>query len=404
MKKVLRNVYNKCFKHFLPQSIRQKLKRVDAKEYPIIIHPEEMYEKVYHIKDATWETEEMFEVWNMSKSYKLAMHHPEQDILRIEKAYVIPRSDVAITEQGVVWDKFYMPIFSYSRPLDADVLDYDNDKICVRKANTVIKVEGECLSMLGVFAGTWSHFIVQFLPKIYYAERAGLLDKNITVIVPNYKDAQVKELVYNVLNKHKTCKVKEDEAIDSHVRYACDILYWIPTASAISNDTLFPFMYHNIIPKQVMDILHGEVFGSYPVQKDGPKYDKIYLVRRNAAYRNVINVDEVEQFFKEKGFVLIHPEKMSMIEKLSVFRHAKWIAGPHSSAWTNAMFCHQANGLMITPTSWTHDSFLGYNIRKEECDIKIIPGIEKGFHSSQNDFYVSMKDVQDAYNSVFGTD
>lgn len=383
-------------------SFRKKLKRADSIEYPIIKNPEEVFEKVYHIKDATWEMEEMPEVWNMSKRYTFTMYHPEQDILRIEKACVTPESDIVMTEQGLVWDKYYVPMFDYSRPLDSDIATYDLEKVQLRKADTIVHVEGECVSMLGVFESIWTHYLVQFLPKIYYAERAGLLDKGVTVIVPDYKDEQVKELVYAVLNRHKNCKVLVDEAVGSRVRYACDTLYWIPTAASISNDTLFPFMYHNIIPKQVMDILHEEVFGTYPVLKDGPKYDKIYLVRRNARFRNVINVDEVEQFFKEKGYVFIQPEKMTLVEKLSVFRNAKWIAGPQSSAWSNTMFSHQAKGLMITPISWTHDSFVGYNIRKEDCDIMIIPGIERGFNGSQNDYSVSIKDIQEAYEAVFG--
>ena len=100
--------------------------------------------------------------------------------------------------------------------------------------------------------------------------------------------------------------------------------------------------------------------------------------------------------------MFIQPEKLSLIEKLSVFRNAKWIAGPQSSAWSNTMFSDHAKGLMITPISWTHDTFVGYNIRNDECDITILPCVEQGFYGSQNDFSVSIEDLIEAYLTVFG--
>ena len=278
MKKLLRKIYNNGVKQLLPDSFRMWLKQKDSVCYPIIKNPEEVFEKVYHIKDATWEAFEMPEVWNMSKRYTFSMYHPSQDILKMDNACIYNNSDVVVTSEGVSWDKFYLPMFSYMHVMDSYLTSYNNETISIRKSKKMIQVKGACISMLGVFADIWSHFLVQFLPKLYYAESAGLLDSDITIILPDYKDEHVKELVKNVLQNHHKCKtISVPNVSDGREEYKCDLLYWIPTASALSNEYVFPSMYHIVIPQCVENILHKKVFDTYPIETNAKHYDKIYL-------------------------------------------------------------------------------------------------------------------------------
>ena len=397
--KFVRTIWSRI-KRYVPKSWRQKIKEADSKEMMLLDNPESIYEKAYHIKDATWETVEMPEVWNMSKSYAFSMRHPAQDILRIPKVLVSPGSDIVIADNKIIWDKYYSSIFPYTLPLDSNLATIDANRVRIRNVDTIVPMDGECISMLGVFDDIWTHFIMQFLPKLYYAQEAGLLDKDITVIVPDYKDEQVKELVYNVLNKHKSCRVVVHERTHARVAYMCNTLYWIPTASAVSNDTIFPSLYHNIIPRKVMDVLHREAFELYKESSTSQVGEKIYLVRKNARFRNITNVDEVEQFFYDRGFAFIEPHKFSLAEKISIFKNAKIIAGSHSSAWSNAMFCDHAKGLMLTPISWTNDAFVGYNLADDECHVVMVPGSEGRYDNSQCDFTINLQDLEEAYNAL----
>ena len=327
------------------------------------------------------------------------MRHPAQDILRIPDVCIAQSSDVVLTKKGVVWDKYYNNMYPYMIPLDSDVSAYNNETILHRKSAKIVHVDGDCISMLGVFAEIWSHFIMQFLHKFYYAEKAGLLNKGVTVIIPDYKDAHVRQLVYDVLDRHPSCIVITVPHLNYRIQYNCESLYWIPTTSAISNDYHWPSVYHNIIPRQVMDILHKNVFGKYKGVVSDWCGEKIYLVRR-AKMRNITNNDEVERFFCERGFVFVEPHKLSLEQKIGVFQNAKIIAGAHSSAWTNAMFCKHAKGLMLTPINWLSDTYIGYNTLSSECKITMLPGKEVAFVNSQNDFEISLQSLQEAYDAL----
>lgn len=400
MKKVLRKIFNRFVKRHLPKSFVKKLKMSDSVSFPIIKHPNDIFNLIYHIKDATWESVVMPEVYEMSKNYPISLRHPAQDILKIPNAIVTPGSDVVLTPKGAVWDKYYLPMFPYMKVSDSNVTEHNADVILLRKPSRKIHVDGECVSMLGTCESLWVHFLVQFLPKLYYSEEAGILNRDVSVILPDYRDSHIRQLVEDVLQRHLNVKPIWIDAQSERVEVECDFLYWIPTATAESNDNLFPLLQHHIVPKKVAEILREKVFEKYIEQAKKSKNmpEKIYLVRRSR-YRNMSNVDEVEEFFKNEGFTFVEPHKMSLQEKVNLFYHAKIVAGANSSAWGNTMFCNHARGVMLTPLSWILDTLVGYCTLEGECRIIEVPCYEE-YVGAQNNFYVSIDTLKKAYKQI----
>lgn len=402
MKKVLRKTYNKYIKNLLPESLRMKLKQGDSISFPIVKHPEKLFPAVYHIKDATWESVIMPEVFEMSTSYQISLYHPAQDILGISDARITPGSEIVLTKEGAVWDKYYLPLYPYFKVADSNVASNDSENVKIRKPDITTHIAGACISLFGGWGTQWAHFIAQFLPKLYYAEEAGLLDEEVTIIMPNYKDAHINQLIDDVVHRHPKCQVMR--VADSGVReeYTCDKLYWIPTASAVSNDYYFPLLGHNVLPARACDILRHKVFENYNDKTCETLHglpEKIYLVRKGG-YRGALNIDEIEAFFKEQGFTFVEPHKMPLKDKVALFRNAKIIAGPHSSAWTNGFLCNHAKGLMVTPMSWTLDAFVGYINTPENCKILQVPGYEIMNGSSQMNYIVNIDALKRAYKQL----
>lgn len=396
MKSILRNIFSSV-KKYIPESFRQILKMKASERWSIIEKPENIFETIYHIKDATWEEMEMPEVWELSKRYAFSMYHPQQNILSIPNATICAGSDIVRTDKGIVWDKYDMQIFVYTKPHDGNLTEVNGNSVYLRKPESVTHIDGDCISMLGVYDTLWAHFMMQFLPKLYYAEMAGLLDKKVTVILPECKDLHIRQLVYDILNRHSKCKVIEYKMPCKREEIHVDKLFYIPTAAAVSNDTVFPMLLHQVIPVSVVDMLNEKMVDYYVKQiKDNSKFsEKIYLVRR-ATFRGLKNYQEVEDFFLSEGFELVEPHLMGWMEKVSLYRNAKIIVGPHSSAWSNAIFCKDAKGLMLTPISWTTDSFVGYNIRKEACNVLMVPGVED-YKTVQSDYYIPLETIKKAY-------
>ena len=403
MKKLLRKIYNKCIKRFLPMSFRQKLKRADSTEYPIIKNPEEIFEKVYHIKDATWEPFYMPDIYHLRHGLKGALYHKAQDILLInEECALTANSDVICTSQGVVWDKYYEDVFPYMKVFDENVCKHEGNTIWLRKADKEICVPGACLSLFGTFSTIWAHFLIQFLPKLYYAEEAGLLDKEITLLLPSYEDPQVSYLVDKVLDRHPDLKVLKDTVTDYRKVYRCQNLFYIPTASLVSNDYVYPSMLHYVIPKRVIDIIKNSVvkpeIANLSHLKSSNK--KIYLVRRT--YRVPIEIERIEKFFEQEGFMFIEPHKLSFAEKVSIFQQASVIVGPHSSAWSNLIFANNnPKCLMFLSTNWIDDTYAGYLNQNFNYTLLQVTGNAEGkfedIHYDHNNYDLTLAKVKTAY-------
>jgi|GEM_PF-3054689 len=70
---------------------------------------------------------------------------------------------------------------------------------------------------------------------------------------------------------------------------------------------------------------------------------RIYCSRRLSMayrphYRPLLNEDEVEDFFVERGFEIIYPETMSLQAQMNVFSEAGYVAGPSGSGMFNSLF------------------------------------------------------------------
>jgi len=71
-----------------------------------------------------------------------------------------------------------------------------------------------------------------------------------------------------------------------------------------------------------------------------PTFSKrIYVSRKGAPGRRVLNEAELEPFLKHHGFAILEMEKLSFAEQISTFRQAEVIAGVGGAAFTLLNFC-----------------------------------------------------------------
>lgn len=335
---------------FVPDDIWQewhmKNSLKDCVCYPLIKHPEDVFESLYHIKDKTWEKMYAPAVFGRAKERVIECAHPAQDIWLVKNGIVSQDSDVVLSEYGAWWDKYNDEDFiTRVKPHDINVVGYDTKNLYVRHRNNVVHIDGRTLSLVGVFTQVWSHFMFQFLCKLYYAGEAGLLDSDITILTYDYKDSNIEELLETYIAKFPHAK-RLRAVVDTE--YYCDELICMPSLSTNNNETKFGLDYGFCSPRNVIDMLQKYVVKPYVDRvKDRPvKYPKIFIGR--STYRVLSNKDEVEQYFREQGFYFIEGANLSLEEKADLFYHAEEIVGMHCSAWQNLIFCDHAKCLEMS--------------------------------------------------------
>lgn len=68
---------------------------------------------------------------------------------------------------------------------------------------------------------------------------------------------------------------------------------------------------------------------------------KIFISRRDAPARRILNEDEIFELFKAQGFERYDMGKMSIEEQITLFAQAEMVVGEHGAGLTNILFCKE---------------------------------------------------------------
>ncbi|NEQ29119.1 MAG: glycosyltransferase family 61 protein, partial [Microcoleus sp. SIO2G3] len=92
---------------------------------------------------------------------------------------------------------------------------------------------------------------------------------------------------------------------------------------------------------------------------------RLYISRRCARYRRVLNEDAVIDLLRPAGFVPVLLEALSFAEQVALFAQAEAIVAPHGSGLTNLAFCRPQTTVIelfspdyVRPYYWTIANYL----------------------------------------------
>ena len=344
-----------------------------------IINANEVGEIVKTIKEESVETIFFPKAYGLVERGRVDCKTSKLDIMKYTDATVFESSDFILCQNGVVWDKFNVPQFTKIIPADLDLLKRENNQLFIKKPKNSVNVKVG-FSLCGVASKAWSHFLVQYLPKLYLIpDIIKTTNQTITIILPNYTDPQVREVVYNYLTKISGIEILELKNSEVAI---CNILYHINNTAWLSEQIEYTSPIDGIIPKFVADSLKNNLLADlYMIDKDENKPqitmgNKLFIARSN--YRNLLNYAEVENYFKQKGYLVVSPHKVSLSEKIRLFRNASLIVGPHSSGFSNLLFCKKGTKvLMMVNFQKLFEPWIGFYADHFDIDITNICGFDE---------------------------
>lgn len=130
--------------------------------------------------------------------------------------------------------------------------------------------------------------------------------------------------------------------------------------------------------------------------------DKVFLSRRNAARRKIINEDAVIATLKKYKFTIVCSEDYTFFEQVSIFSYARYLAGSHGAGFTNMIFMapgavifelhkrrtnmHRHHNLIF----WYMADALGHRYNHQLCEPT---SIEEPFYSA--DIVVDIKQLNE---------
>lgn len=384
------------FIYNLLRRLKRKITKIEIQSFRIV--NTDNFEIIGNIKPESWDEQVIAEVYHISEERRIKYYHPRQDVLLINEAIVVNSSDIVITNVGIVWDKFYMPTFSKQKLDDINFISCKGNIAELRRYSQKEYISGYVLSLLGTSSWAWAHFIEQDLPKLCYAAELGLLNNPITILIPIHRwkdtlDPNILEVISLITEKYPNTRLLH---ASRDVEYVCEHLLWMPTGAQCMSGSYFHSTFDTIMPERVKKALKDHIVN--PLCKDIKvvKKRKIFLSRAGMQ-RGLLNNEEIENFFKSKGYEMVNCSTLSVKEKAELFSNAIEIAGPNGSAWSNCIFCKGAKGIMFSNLARADEVYQSTMASIGNVKVLNVTGQDDETHGTASNYYIPLSKVEETY-------
>jgi len=181
---------------------------------------------------------------------------------------------------------------------------------------------GNIAVLSGLSNDIYFHWMLDILPKIGLLQNAGFNLSEIDGFIVRDRLPFQRETL-DILNIPKTRRINPIE----HPHIRGDRLIVPSFSGHISWPNPQTLQW---LKRQFLEIEDTE---------NNDNFDRIYISRKSAKTRRILNEDEIIESLRKYGFQTVHLETLSVVEQARLFHQAKVIVAPHGSGLTNLVFC-----------------------------------------------------------------
>ena len=245
-----------------------------------------------------------------------------------------------------------------------------------------------CIYM-GVYEPCWGHFITDCLKKMWFLKTKSF--------------EQFKECSLIFLSEKKDClgknhkRLLEVAGVDTSKIIICNKAararkVLIPDSSFFYDDSSTIHYTKEFI--ETIDSIKEQFKDDHKKQ-----YEKIYYsyssYQKKKGYKKTFGEEKLDIFFKDMGFLIVHPECHSLDEQMEMLANCKCFASTEGSSSHNSIFLKDGAEVIIIPRGpyfsgyqQTIDSIGELNIHYIDSSLTAFPS-KSGPWSGPNYFYVS---------------
>jgi capsular polysaccharide biosynthesis protein len=188
------------------------------------------------------------------------------------------------------------------------------------------RLSADALWIVDDWSGGYYHWLADTLPRLYaMRERTAEL----TLLLPDR--FQQREFVNSSL---KPFNVRNVEVIAANEKVFCPTLF-VPMHTA-------PSGHHNENFMRGIRTLMVEEFGD----RQSETAARIYVSRRKAPKRRIVNEEDVLQAVMEFGFEILDAERLSFAQQVRAFSDARYLVSNHGAGLTNMMFMSAGSNVL----------------------------------------------------------
>lgn len=260
---------------------------------------------------------------------------PETYLAEIKDAVVLGENDFIISDDMVLSDVFtseYADRMTFIKRAVKSI-DLEKQEATLSYHNFRQLPIEKAFWMVGIMAGSYYHFLINLLPKLYYLYQCE--DYNdYPILVDSCAYHNFKEIIdmYNIDNRKIIC-------VNQDVAYKVKRL--VVSSNCTWYDKYVLQQYHQdigfVYDKIALQFIRNRA--TSVIEPEG-KWKKVFVSRRRMSQerRRLLHDDVFEALFQKHGFVLVCPEELTFLEQVQLFSQTKVFAGVTGAAFTNVIF------------------------------------------------------------------
>lgn len=90
--------------------------------------------------------------------------------------------------------------------------------------------------------------------------------------------------------------------------------------------------------EEIIQQVRQQLLDYFGTSESETRRDRVYISRRRATKRRIVNEDEVRAVLSASGFKIIHAEDLSFAEQVSLFSQTRYLISNHGAGLTNMLF------------------------------------------------------------------
>lgn len=265
--------------------------------------------------------------------------------------------------------------------------------------NKVRKFDGDCIVINHSWYQNYYHWMIEILPRMFLLKDE-LSDKTLLI------HKNISKFHFEVLNKFNFKKIlfiEDDEIIKcKKISFTSFPNYYINKHLTIDSQKI------NLIELNINFSLMREI--KQWIQNNNPLLNnvinhenkKIYISRKKAGYRTILNELALEQFLYDYGFTKVFLEDYSFDEQVRLIHQTNIVIGIHGAGLTNILFM-RPNMHVINLISDMHHEYCYLSIAGvgniNYCHINCSSGISYP-NPAYNDIIVDINLIKGVLDSI----
>lgn len=206
--------------------------------------------------------------------------------------------------------------------------------------NKIIHVDGKCAIVHNSYFQNYYHWLLEAVPRLYLLrDQASQLTLILNEDSPGFIKQYVKLFGFkDVVYVNEQHLVKADKAI-------------FPTFTSRGLA-----MYEPVIREMATWLMQEN-----NISTGNPPSKNVFITRKSAKYRRLINEQEVIDYLSSKNFEIVTLEDLSIQQQMQLFAEAKNVIGVQGAGMSNMIYAQHAK-LLITIIHEEHPDDAYYNL------------------------------------------